>query len=128
MVLIASVLVHSAAVWLVVRLVDGVDFITTGTVPSWGVILIAGLLFSIINLWVKPVAKLLSLPLYLLTLGLFGLIINAFMFLLVAWLSAQIGEGVTVSGLVPALIGGVIMAIATGILNSLLPRRLRRRH
>lgn len=78
-------------------------------------------MFALVNTIVKPVAKLISLPLYLLTLGLFGLVVNALMLMLVGWISEQTAYGLRVDGFGTAVIGALIIAIANVVLTALIP-------
>ena len=72
-------------------------------------LLLAGLLLGVVNAVVRPVIVLLTLPITVLTLGLFLWVVNALMLALVAWLL----DGFTVTGLLPAMLGSVLVG-ATG--------------
>lgn len=76
-------------------------------------LLVAALLLGIVNAVVRPVAIILTLPLTILTLGLFLLIINAAMLSLVAWML----DGLVVTGFWPAFFGSIVVSI-TGWLAS----------
>lgn len=97
-------------------------------------ILVVAVIFGLVNAFVKPAVKLLSLPLNLLTLGLFGLIVNAALLLLVAWLAGQVGMGFTVGDFPPdvtiatiqaAFFGGIILSLVSRLID-LLPIGSRR--
>lgn len=77
--------------------------------------IIAALIFGIVNAIIRPIVLLLSLPLTIITLGLFVIVVNALMFWLVGWIS----PGVRVDGFVPALIGAIVMMIVSLITNHL---------
>ncbi|HVS01819.1 MAG TPA: phage holin family protein [Thermoanaerobaculia bacterium] len=68
---------------------------------------LAGLVLGLVNLVVKPLVTLLSIPFLVVTLGLFYLLINAAMLGLVAWLLPDL----TVAGCLPAVVGGVVLAL-----------------
>ena len=104
--LIARFLVVAAAVWLVAAYVPGIE-VQDGV----GSYLLIALIFSLVNLLVKPVLKLLSFPLLLLTLGLFLVVINAAMLGLTALLS----ERLEVDGIAPAVIGSLVISVVTWI-------------
>ena len=104
--LLLRFLVIAAAVWLVAAYVPGVT-VTEG-VSSY---LWIALVFAAVNLLVKPVLKLLSFPLLLLTLGLFLLVINAAMF----GLTALLTERLEVDGIAPAVIGSLVISVVTWI-------------
>ena len=74
---------------------------------DWLYLLLAGLVFGLINLIVKPIVTFFSLPLIVVTLGLFFLVINALML----YLAAYFLDGLTVDGFVAALLGGLVIAL-----------------
>jgi putative membrane protein len=77
---------------------------------------LAVLVLTLVNALIRPVVKLLTLPLSCITFGLFGFVINALMFYLVG----QLDIGLRVGGIVPALFGSVVTSIIFGILNTFL--------
>ncbi len=99
---IIRVLIVAAGLWVASKLIPGVA-INDG----WS-LLFAALVLGIINAIVRPVVILLTLPLTILTLGLFLLIINAGMLSLAAWL---LGAGMTVDGFWPAFFGAIVVSI-----------------
>jgi putative membrane protein len=78
---------------------------------------------GLVTAFVRPVLKLLTCPLILLTLGLFTLVINALMLLLAAKLAEAFGAGFHVGGLWPAFLGGLIVSVVTVLLSWLVPER-----
>lgn len=79
--IIAQILINALALWLVINLVPAISF-----QGSWLDLLIIGAIIGLLNFLVKPVLKLFLGPLIVLTLGLFTLVINAFLL----WLATQI--------------------------------------
>jgi putative membrane protein len=82
-------------------------------------LLIAGLVLGLINLVVKPIVSALSCPLILLTLGLFYLVINGLML----YLADYFLEGLRVDGFVPAILGGLVIAIFNWVVRALTPEK-----
>ena len=74
----------------------------------------AALVLSIINAVVRPILGLLSLPITILTLGLFALVLNAFMIYLVAW----VVPGVETTGFIQTMLAAIIISLATAIISS----------
>ena len=101
------VVIVAAGLWVASKLVPGVS-ITDGWSLLW-----AALILGIMNAIVRPVLIILTLPITILTLGLFILVINAAMFSLVAWML----DGMTVSGFWSAFFGALVVSI-TGWLAS----------
>jgi putative membrane protein len=85
---------------------------------SVGAAVLAAFIFGIVNAIVRPIVIVLTLPITVVTLGLFLIIINALMF----WLATWIAPGFKVDGFMPALIGGVVMTIVGFITNHLLKK------
>ena len=78
-------------------------------------LLVAGLVLGLFNLIVKPLAVLLSLPLLIVTLGLFYFVLNG----LLLWVFSLFIPGYTVNGLVPAILGALVMGIVNWALGAL---------
>ena len=87
-------------------------------VTSFGAAAIAALILGLVNAIVKPILVIFTLPLTILTLGLFLFVVNAIAFALVGYLT----PGFTVSGFFPALIGSIILSIVASLLNGLINR------
>lgn len=101
--------VNAIALIAVAYLVPGVH------VSGFGGALIAALILGIVNAILRPVLVILSLPLEILTLGLFTLVINALLF----WLVGKFGVGLTVDGFGPAFVGAIVLAIVSWLLSHL---------
>ena len=104
--LIAQVALNGLGVWLAAYLVPGVDYV--GDLPY---LLLTGLVIGLINLLVKPLVTLLTLPAVMVTLGLFLLVINGAMLLL----AAALLDGLTMDGCLPAILGGLVLALCNWI-------------
>lgn len=100
--LIAQVALNGLAVWLAAYLVPGIAY--RGDVPY---LLLTGLVIGLINLLVRPVVTLLSLPAIVVTLGLFLLVINGAML----YLASLLLTGLTIEGCLPAILGGLVLAL-----------------
>lgn len=115
-------LVASLALWLASLLLGDHLYFVPRDAGGWeeiGILLVVGLVFTLVNSIVRPVLKLLSLPLYILTLGLFSLVVNALMLMLTAWISEQITWGIRVDGFWWAVLAGLIIAILQSIISAI---------
>lgn len=113
-------IVNAVAVWVATLIVPGFDVLgDADTVVNVLVFLAVGAVLALVNAIVKPIVKTLSLPLYLLTLGLFGLVINALMLMLVGWLTKFTTYGLRVEDFWAALLGGLVVSIAALILGAI---------
>ncbi len=76
------------ALWVVTLLVGGIKFVGGDTtLQKVGIIFVVGIIFGLVNAFIKPIVQLLSIPLYILTLGLIHIVINAFMLWITAWIT-----------------------------------------
>jgi putative membrane protein len=107
---LVRLLISMLSLGLAARLIPGIY------VNDWVTLALAALLLSVVNAVIKPIFVLLTLPVTLVTLGLFLLVVNAAMLGLVAWLL----PGFAIAGLVPAILGWLVMAVVGGILNSII--------
>lgn len=110
-----NVVLTAVALYAVTLIVPGVS-ITPADNP-WAFIWVA-LVFIVINTVVGPIARFFSFPITFLTLGLFGLVINALLFLLTDKVSTALGLGLSVEGFGAAFIGAIVMAIAMWIIDA----------
>lgn len=113
--LIVKLLVTAAAVWLAVQVVDGLDY--TG---GWLGLVVIAVILAVVNALARPVVTILSLPIVLLTLGLFLLVINALMFGLTIWISDQLGLGLTSTGFGATFLGALIVTAVSWVGEALL--------
>jgi putative membrane protein len=96
-------LVTAVGLWLAAWIVPSLEFSTPAT------LLIAALLLGIVNAFVRPIAIVLTLPITIVTLGLFLLFVNAGMLALVAWML----PGFTLGGLGAALLGSLVVSLTS---------------
>ena len=112
--LILRWLITTLAIFAAVSLVPGITFVG----PGWELGLVAAV-FALVNIGLRPLLSLLTCPLIILTLGLFGLVINALLLLLTAWIASSLGIQFMIDGFWPAFWGGLIISIVTLILTLL---------
>jgi len=96
-------LITALGLWAATKIVPGVQ------INGWGNLLVAALLLGIVNAVIRPVILILTLPLTVLTLGLFILVVNGISLSVVAWLM----PGFTLSGLGSAILGSVIVGLTS---------------
>jgi len=115
------VVVNALAVGVATALLDGIELTGDTTGEQVVTLLVVGLVFGVIDSVVAPVVKLLSLPFILLTLGLLLFVINALMLMLTGWVADQLDLGFRVDGFWTAVLGAIIITIATWVLEAVLP-------
>ena len=106
---IAQVALNGLGVYLAAWLVPGIHY-------RGGILylLLTGLVIGLINLMVKPIVTLFSLPFIVLTLGLFFLVINGAMLLL----ASLVLSGLRIDGCIPAILGGLVLAIFNWVVHA----------
>ena len=115
--LLIRLVVVGVALWLTILLLPGLDY--QGS--FWEFVVVAAI-FAVVNAFIRPVAQVLSLPLTILTLGVFGLVVNALMFLLADWLASDVLEfGLRVDGFWAAFFGALVMALISWVITWLVP-------
>lgn len=103
--LIVHVLTVALALLLSAYIIPGIE------VSSVYIAIVTAVILGLLNLVIRPILFVLTLPLTVLTLGLFSFVLNAFIF----WFAASFIEGFSVTGFIPALLGSVIVSIASAI-------------
>jgi putative membrane protein len=114
------VIINGAAILLAAAIVPG---IAVRHQDVWTLLLV-GLVIGLVNAFLKPIVDVFAFPLLILTLGLFQLVVNALLLLLVAWLVPDL----VIDGFWPAFVGALIVGIAGVVLEIVMPGPLRKHH
>lgn len=131
--LLVKVLINAIGVYVAVLVVPQIHFKAADQLASltgdWWKVIAVALILALINSYLKPILKILSFPITLVSMGLFALVLNALLLLLVALVSDALSLGFTIGGFPPhvtadafigALLGSIvisIVAVALGLLN-----------
>ncbi|MBI5457786.1 phage holin family protein [Candidatus Kaiserbacteria bacterium] len=100
-----------AAVFLTVNIVPGIT-----VEGGWLTVLLVALVWSVITMVIRPVLGILTLPITLITFGLFSLVLNALLF----WAMSVVVPGFVVAGFIPALFGALVLSIFTWLIHQIL--------
>jgi putative membrane protein len=120
--LIVKIVVNAVAIWVAAAVVPGVDVSGDGTGRTIITLLVVGAIFGVLNAVVKPIIKLFALPFYVLTLGLFAFIVNAFMLQILSWLSDQLNISFHIDHFFwSAIAAAVVVTFVSMVLNLVLP-------
>jgi putative membrane protein len=92
------------------------EFVPGISIASFTTAVIVAIVWGFIGLTIKPILGLLTLPINLITLGLFSFILNALLF----WLMASVVPGFEVAGFLPALEGSVLLMVVSWVVNAIL--------
>jgi putative membrane protein len=110
--IISRLLINAAALWAATRLVPGISF-----GGDWRLLLVVALVFGVLNVAVRPILILLTLPLFILTLGLFTFVLNAVMLWLTSVVSDALGLGFQVEGFRAAFLGALVVTVVSFVLS-----------
>jgi putative membrane protein len=131
--LIVRILVNAAALFVAVKILPS-NLLSFNWGNDWWKLLLVALVFAIVNSYIKPIVKALSMPIGLLTLGLVGFVINAAMLVLTAAISGQVKLGfklgdfpptITSDTIVGAILGALIISVVSTLASlALSPRKL----
>ena len=131
--LIVKILVNALALFVAVKILPS-NLLSFNWGNDWWKLLAVALVFALVNSFIKPIVKALSMPIGLLTMGLVAFVINAAMLLLVALASSSLKLGfkvgdfppsITSDTIIGALLAALIISVVSTIANiALTPRRL----
>jgi putative membrane protein len=121
--LIVKVIINAIGVFAAIQVVPQINFDYGG---DWWKLVVVALILAIVNSYLKPILKVLSFPITLISLGLFAFVLNAVLLLLVTFVSDLLGLGFTIGGFPPdftadsfvgALLGSVVISIVATLLG-----------
>ncbi len=121
--LIIKVVINAIGVFAAIKIVPQINFAFGG---DWWKLLAVALILALVNSYIKPILKVLSFPITLISLGLFAFVLNALLLLLVAFVSVQLGLNFTIGGYPPhftadsfigALLGSIVISVVATLLG-----------
>lgn len=110
--LLGRLVINAAALWVATEIVPGISF--TG---DWWLLFAVALVFGVLNVAVRPILLILTLPFLLVTLGLFLLVLNAAMLWLTGVVSDALGLGFHVANFTSAFLGALVISIVSFVLS-----------
>ena len=120
--LLVKVVVNTIGVWAAIKVIPQIQF---NFGDDWWKLAAVALILAVVNSYLKPLLKLLSFPITLISLGLFAFVLNAVLLLLVTFLSGQLGLDFTIGGFPPdftadSLVGALLGSIVISVVSTLL--------
>ena len=130
--LLVKIIVNAIAVYVAVLLVPQINFPAADNLlefeGNWWHVVVVALILALINAYVKPILKVLSFPITMLSMGLFALVLNAFLLLFVAFLAGYVEVNFSIGGFPPnftadsfvgALLASIVISIVSIVLGML---------
>ena len=109
---IVQILVNAGALYAANYLIDGIDF-----VGEWWKFLLVALAFSLLNTYLRPILRILTFPITIVTMGIFLVVINAVMLMLTSAISEQLQLGFSVADFGAAFLGAIVVSIVGWVLS-----------
>jgi putative membrane protein len=119
--ILLKVVVTAIALWVATVLVSGIVVTTGTTAKRVGTLLAVAAIVGVINAFLKPIIKMLGCAFYVLTLGLFALVVNALLLELAAWVAGRLNLPFDVSGFWAAFWGAIIIGVVSWLLDLVIP-------
>jgi putative membrane protein len=108
----------TAVALLVATLIDsGIQLTAGSTASKVGTLIVVALIFGVVNAVLKPIVKTIGCIFYVLTLGLIGLVVNGFLFLLTSWVAGKLSLPFHITGFWAAFWGAIIVGVVGWMLN-----------
>jgi putative membrane protein len=117
------VLVTAVALFVATQVVPGIQLHAHTTLSKITTLLVVALIFGVANVVIKPIVQALGCVFYILTLGLFGLVVNGLMLWLTSWAAGKLNEPFHVTGFWPAFWGAIIVGLVSWLLSIVVDRR-----
>ena len=116
---VIQILVNAAALYVAVLIVPGLDFAFE---PEGALLkfLLVAVIFGLVNAFIRPILRIFTLPITIMTLGLFLLVINALMLLLTDAISDELALGLVVADFLAALLGSIVISLVGMALSMLI--------
>ncbi|MFI7156396.1 phage holin family protein [Micromonospora chalcea] len=119
--------ITAVALWIATLIVPGVDVSGRNTGNNVLTLIVVALVFGVVNAVLKPLIKVFGCVFYLLTLGLFALVVNALLFMLTDWIAGVLKLPFHVDGFWAAFWGAIVVAVVSWLISVVVPDRLENR-
>ncbi|MCT2281603.1 phage holin family protein [Micromonospora chalcea] len=119
--------ITAVALWIATLIVPGVEVSGRNTGNNVLTLIVVALVFGVVNAVLKPLIKVFGCVFYLLTLGLFALVVNALLFMLTDWIAGVLKLPFHVDGFWAAFWGAIVVAVVSWLISVVVPDRLENR-
>jgi putative membrane protein len=115
--------INAIALWITTLVVSGIEVTGSSTGRDVLTVIVVAFIFGIVNAVLKPIIHVVGCVFYILTLGLFSLVVNALLFLLTDWIADKIDLPFSIDGFWPAFWGAIVMAVVSWLIALVVPDR-----
>ena len=114
--------ITAVSLWIATLVISGIELTTDDVPKKIGTLLAVAVIFGIVNAVLRPIIKVIGCGLYVLTLGLISVVVNALLFLLTSWIAGQLSLPFHVDDFWPsAILGALLVGVVSWVLNMLVP-------
>lgn len=121
--LLIRLVINAIALWITTLVVSGIAVTGESTASDVLTLILVALIFGVVNAVLKPIIHVVGCVFYVLTLGLFALVVNALLFLLTDWIAGGIGLPFEIDGFWSAFWGAIVMAVVSWLISLVVPDR-----
>ena len=114
---VLRVAITAVALFVATAVVPGIQLLAATTLSKITTLVVVALIFGVTNTVLKPVVKTLGCVFYVLTLGLFGLVVNGLLLWLTSWVAGKLSEPFHITGFWPAFWGAIIVGLVGWLLS-----------
>ncbi|MFG2086645.1 MULTISPECIES: phage holin family protein [unclassified Spirillospora] len=115
--ILIRLVICAIALWVAEAVLDGIELTAGGTAERVLTLLAVAAIFGVVNAVLKPLIKVLGCAFYVLTLGLFALVVNAGLLMLTSWVAGELDLPFHVDWFWPAFWGAIIVGVVSWLLN-----------
>src|SRR3954468_409502 len=120
--ILIRLVVSAVSLWIATLVIDGIHLTADSVPKKIGTLLAVAAIFGIVNAVLRPIIKVIGCGLYVLTLGLISIVVNALLFLLTSWIAGQLSLPFHVDDFWPsAVLGALLVGVVSWLLNMLVP-------
>ena len=120
--IIIRLVITAVSLWIATLVIDGIELNTESVPGKIGTLLAVAAIFGIVNAVLRPIIKTIGCALYILTLGLIAIVVNALLFMLTSWIAGQFDLPFHVDDFWPsAVLGALIVGVVSWVLNLVVP-------
>jgi putative membrane protein len=121
--LLVRLAISAVALWITTLVVPGIDVTGSSAGRNALTLIIVAAIFGLVNAILKPIIQVVGCVFYILTLGLFALVVNALLFLLTDWIAGELDLPFAIDGFWPAFWGAIVMAVVGWLISLVIPDR-----
>ncbi|GIF42027.1 putative membrane protein [Actinoplanes xinjiangensis] len=119
--ILIRLVITAVSLWIATLVIDGIELNTDSAANKAGTLLAVAVIFGLVNAVLRPIIKTIGCGLYVLTLGLVAVLVNGLLLLLTSWIADKLDLAFHVDGVLPAVLGALLVGVVSWLLNMLVP-------